>query len=89
MGYKLVISNEKIWAKDCSKISRKFLEKIFFRIEQLENDPWTEDLQVKRLKNYKLADFRLRVGGYRVLLDRNISEKTIILYRILPRKSLY
>lgn len=89
MAYRVIIANEKIWLKDCSKIPKKIFEKILDTLENLEKEPWGDDLQVKRLKNYQLADFRLRIGGYRVLLDRNLETKQIMVYRVFPRGKLY
>lgn len=89
MIYSLIIANEKIWLKDVSKLNKKDLVAIFERIEKLAEDPMPEDLQVKRLKNYPVADFRLRVGNYRILLDRDTEKGEVILYRILHRSKLY
>ncbi len=41
---------------------------------------------VKRLTNFT-PEYRLRVGGYRVLFE--VEEKTIIIYRIRHRREAY
>ena len=89
MAFKIQIADEKIWAKDFSSLSKKEAQKIISAINVLKKDPWPENLHVKKLKNYKLADFRLRVGDYRVLLDQNLKTKMITLFRVLHRSKLY
>lgn len=46
-------------------------------------------MQVKQLKNYEVADFRLRIGDERILFDRDELTKTIHLLRVLHRSKLY
>lgn len=60
MTYHLKIVHEKIFAKDISKISKSELVVILEKIDQLRYDG-IQHAQVKRLKNYSGADFRLRV----------------------------
>ena len=89
MSYKIIIYSEKQWCKDLKLINPNKQKLIFNALEKLETEPWPEGLQVKRLKNYPTADFRLRILRYRVLLDRDEDTKTICLYRILERGKLY
>lgn len=60
MSYTLVILDEKIFAKDISKISKPECAVILDKISLLKKDGILH-AQVKRLKNYPVADFRLRV----------------------------
>jgi mRNA interferase RelE/StbE len=89
MGYKIIIASEKIWLKDMSFLHPKELKSVQQKIKILEQEPWPEELQVKKLKHYALAGFRLRVGDYRVLFDRNLETKTILIFRVLHRSKLY
>lgn len=89
MAYKVFIDDDKKWRKDCSRIDRKQLRKILLAIRALEQDPWAENIQVKYLENYPTADFRLRVGDYRVLFDKDEEKKMIFLFRVLHRSKLY
>lgn len=89
MAYKLFIADEKIWRKDCSRIPKEQLQQIIRKLRALEQDPWAENVQVKQLKNYELADFRLRIGEYRVLFDKDDDAKTITFLRVLHRSKLY
>lgn len=89
MAHKLLIVDEKLWRRDCDVIDRKQLQKIFEAIRKLEKDPWDGNIQVKQLKNFELADFRLRIGNYRVLFNKEENAKTILLLRILHRSKLY
>ncbi|MDP2669451.1 MAG: type II toxin-antitoxin system RelE/ParE family toxin [bacterium] len=88
MSYKLIIFDQKVFAKDISKIDKQELHVIREKIKQLQNDGITH-AQVKRLKSYPVADFRLRVGSYRVLFDFSLETKEIILFRVLHRSKLY
>ena len=89
MAYKLLIADERQWRKDCAMIPKKTLQLLLRRIRALENDPWTEDVAVKKLQDYRVADFRLRVGDYRVLFHKHEETKEIHLLRVLHRSKLY
>ncbi len=89
MGYKVVIEDDRIWRKDCSKIPPEDLRKIIQKINNLTKDPWDDNVQVKQLKDYAVADFRLRVGNYRVLFNKNEDEKIILLLGVRHRSKLY
>ena len=89
MAYKLLIADERLWKKDCSRIPSAELRRILLSIRKLEADSWAENVQVRQLKNYDVADFRLRVGNYRILFDKDEDGKTIHLLRILHRSKLY
>ena len=88
MKYKIIIFNEKIFLKDLSKIWKKERERIFLKIEKLKTDE-IKNAQVKRLKNYKIADFRLRIWEYRLLFNIDLEKSEIYLFRILHRSKLY
>ncbi len=89
MAHKLLIVDEKLWRKDCDAIDRTQLQKIFGAIRKLEKDPWDGNVHVKQLKNYALADYRLRIGSYRVLFTKVEESKEIHLLRVLHRSKLY
>lgn len=89
MAYKILIADGKIWRKDCGAIQKEQLLRILKAIRKLEKDPWDGNIQAKQLKHYKLADFRLRVGDYRVLFNKEEGEKSIVLLRVLHRSKLY
>jgi mRNA interferase RelE/StbE len=69
--------------KDCKKIPRLDLERIFVHIEGMANNLKGD---VKRLTNYT-PEYRLRVGDYRVLFETK--KEKIIIYRIRHRKDAY
>ena len=89
MAYELMIEDVRLWEKDCSVIPRNKLRVIFQKIGALATDPWPENAHVRQLKHYALADFRLRVGDYRVLFNKDDEEKKIHLLRVLDRSKLY
>jgi len=73
--------------KDLKKVDRRNLEKIKEGIEELINFPNIS--QIKHLKNHPLADYRLRIGNYRVLFNVNWEEKEIHILKIGHRKEIY
>ena len=69
--------------KDCKKIPRTDLKRIFYHIEEMSVDMKGD---VKHLTN-NTPEYRLRVGDYRVLFE--IANHNIIIYRIRHRKDIY
>jgi len=88
MEYKVIFFSEKIITKDISKIPKKNQILIFNKIEEL-SILWVEKAQIKKLNNYELCDFRLRVWDYRILFDLDEIKKEIVIFRILHRSKLY
>lgn len=74
-------------AKDLKKISPDQLASIKEGIEELETFPNIS--QVKRLKNHSIAEYRLRVGNYRVLFDVSWEEREIQILKIGHRRNIY
>lgn len=89
LKYRLVIFDERVWRRDCDHVPRKQLERIIERIRSLETWSVSAGVDVKKLQHYDLADFRLRVGDYRVLLNKNEEKREIHLLRVLHRSKLY
>ncbi len=89
MAYNILIEDIRVWKKDCASIPRDRLQLVVRKIYALEKDPWANNVQVKQLKEYGIADFRLRVGDYRVLFNKDEDTKTIQLLRLLHRSKLY
>ncbi len=69
--------------RDCNKIPKKDLRRIFEKIEMMQNNL---EGDVRRLTNFT-PEYRLRVGNYRVLFE--IENATIVIYRIRHRKEVY
>ena len=89
MAYKLLIADGRSWKRDCAEIPADRLAQILKKVRALEKDPWAGNVQVKQLKHFSLADFRLRIGDYRVLFDKDEERKTITLFRVLHRSKSY
>ena len=86
--YKIIIADERQFAKDISKIWKNELDLIFLKIENLKIE-WIKNSKVKKLINYPIADFRLRVWNYRILFDFEIENSEIVIFRVLHRSKLY
>lgn len=87
--YKIRIAHIKKWEKDWKKVPLIQRENIKKKILELKTNPWPAGLSIKKLKDYPIADYRLRVGEYRILLDRNDDENEVVLFRIHHRSKLY
>ncbi len=86
-GKKFKILYAKSVSHDIRKIPKKYLDKIKESIEELKNFPNIKD--VKKLTAHPLADFRLRVGEYRILFDVDWKERVIYILKIGHRKEIY
>ena len=83
--FKLVYSKSIL--KDLKKISRNNLPKIKVGIEELKNFP--DISNIKHLTNHHIAEYRLRIGNYRVLFDVDWNNKEIHILKIGHRKDVY
>lgn len=68
--------------KDLKKIAPEQLPGIKEGIEELDKFPNIS--QLKQLKNHSLAEYRLRIGNYRVLFDVDWERKEIHILKIGP-----
>ncbi|MBI5701416.1 type II toxin-antitoxin system RelE/ParE family toxin [Candidatus Saganbacteria bacterium] len=73
--------------KDLKKIDHFEVKRIDAAIMKLESIPFPDG--VKRLIADDVAQFRIRIGDYRVLYDVEQKSKTIIILRIGHRKDIY
>ena len=73
--------------KDLKKIAPDQLVSIKEGIEDLETFPNIS--QIKRLKNHPVAEYRLRIGNYRVLFDVSWEEQKIHVLKIGHRRNIY
>ena len=86
--YNVQFLNKKSIAKDISKIPKRETSMIMEKISSL-TESGSQHAQVKRLKNYPVADFRLKIWSYRILFNVNEYTKKITIIRILHRSQLY
>ncbi len=82
-----VIFSEKA-LKNLKVIPRKDAGRVLEAIEDLAENP-TSKTSVKKLHNHPLAVYRLRVGDYRVLFDREDRLRIIEIIDVGHRKSIY
>jgi len=73
--------------KDLKRIDWKNLERIKEGIEELKNFPNIS--QIKHLTNHPLADYRLRIGNYRVLFNVDWEKREIHILKVGHRKEVY
>lgn len=72
---------------DLKKIAKNHLPQIKEGIKELENFPNIS--QIRRLVNHPVADYRLRIGDYRVLFDVNWDNNEILILKIGHRREIY
>ncbi|MHC4874259.1 MAG: type II toxin-antitoxin system RelE family toxin [Planctomycetota bacterium] len=74
-------------SRDLKKISKKSLLQIKESIEDLKSFPNISN--IKQLKNHSIANYRLRVGNYRILFDVSWENKEIHILKIGHRSKIY
>ena len=73
--------------KDLRGISKVNLPRIKVAVEELVDFP--DVASIKFLKNHSIADYRIRVGNYRVLFDVDWKGREIHVLRIGHRRNVY
>jgi mRNA interferase RelE/StbE len=89
MKYAVIIFDVRLWTQDCRRISKKDLQRIIEKIQHLEEWPVSANVDVKALQHYDAANYRLRVGTYRILFNVDHTAKKIFVLRVLHRSKLY
>ncbi|GEM_PF-1225818 len=89
MEYKILVVDDKKWLKDLNQLNAKQVLVVKEKIELLRKKPWPQELNVKKLNHYPYAEYRVRVGDYRILFDRNNEKDTVELLRVKHRSQLY
>jgi mRNA interferase RelE/StbE len=80
----LVEIHDRVYKK-LAKLPRPDREAILLALSNLQNDPFALDLKPLRGR----SDWRLRVGGWRILVRTDIDEKIIIVYELGARGDVY
>lgn len=73
--------------KDFKKLNPKVKERISNAILKLEKNRHPQ--QFKPLMGRKIAQYRLRIGDYRVLYDVYDNDNVVLILRIGHRKDIY
>jgi mRNA interferase RelE/StbE len=84
--YKLIFTSKAL--KSLKVIPKRDALQILQKLEEFSADP-NEARNVKRLQNHPIAVFRLRIGDYRVLFDREDVLRIIEIIDIGHRKHIY
>jgi len=85
VGYEVSFTD--VAFKNLARYPAKDQQAILKSIKQLAENPLTKN-NVKKLVDFDVS-YRLRVGNYRVLFDREDSLKIIDVVDILPRNRAY
>lgn len=73
--------------KTLSKLDADNRRRILKKLEALAEDPFNAQLDVKRLAG--TDGFRLRVGDWRVIYDRNEDELVVLVIKLGGRGDIY
>ena len=71
--------------RDLEQLDPQVKRRVLTAIARLVSDPRTAEL--RKLKGR--PESRLRVGDWRVILELDVDERTIIIERVLPRGRAY
>ncbi|MDQ6988068.1 MAG: type II toxin-antitoxin system RelE/ParE family toxin [Mariprofundaceae bacterium] len=85
MKYRLLI--EKTADKYLRKLSFEERKRLMAAIVQMAGNPAVPSLHIKKLK--QTVYWRLRVGGYRVIFDREDKLRILRILKIGPRGDVY
>lgn len=85
MKFRLVLSSQA--DRDLRKLERSIFMRIDRALLLLSDNPYP--IGAKSLKDKRLAQFRIRVGDYRILYDIYFNDKIIHIFRIGHRKDIY
>lgn len=85
MKFRLVLSPQA--ERDLGKAERSIFVKIDRALLLLSKSPYP--IGARPLKDKRLAQFRIRIGDYRVLYDVYFKDKVIYILRIGHRKDIY
>ena len=83
--YKILFSGKA--KKDFQKLDERVQKRIASKIKELLK--LRLSTQLKALKGDDIAQFRLRVGDYRILYDVYHADKVVYILRIGHRKEIY
>ena len=93
MGYEVVFPSERVeraFQKLLSKVSAEYQEAIVIAVRSLAANPRPEGKRTKKLAGQLIvsqfiAQYRLRIGPYRLLYDVDDQRKKVILLKLAKR----
>jgi mRNA interferase RelE/StbE len=72
-------------ARDLERLDPQVKQRVLGAIDRLASDPHSAALR----KLTGRQESRLRVGDWRVIVELDVSERTIVIARVLPRGRAY
>lgn len=89
--FKIIYSETKALKKDKGKITKNhyIAKKIKFKIEELAKNPFSKDLNTKKLEPKENNEFRIKIWDYRIIYSIDTWNKIILIHRIWLRKDIY
>ncbi|MBF0371781.1 MAG: type II toxin-antitoxin system RelE/ParE family toxin [Magnetococcales bacterium] len=87
MRYEILITRRA--KRQLEKLTWRVQEKVAEGIARLGNDPFDQALDIKPLVNDPVAQYRLRVGSYRVKFNRDDGIRIVEIMRVGHRREIY
>lgn len=84
--YKVLLSPRAI--KELKRLPTNIRERAEPIITELSRDPFIVR-QIKYIRDKRLADFRIRIGHYRILYDLYEKDRIVYVLRVGHRKDIY
>ena len=85
MSFRLLVSPQA--EKDLKKLERSILIRIDRALLLLAKNPYSQGFE--HIKDKRLAQFRVRIGDYRILYDVYIKSRMVYILRIGHRREIY
>jgi mRNA interferase RelE/StbE len=93
ISYKVYFADkrvEKIFCKILEKLPRDFQQVVYAKLKELGTHPYPQGKRIKPIKSELIlygytADYRLRIGDYRVLYDVDEKNKKVVLLALRKR----
>ena len=87
MRYRILITRQA--KRQLERLTWRVQERIAEQIARLGHDPFDPALNIKQLVNDPIAEYRLRVGSYRVKFNRDDGIKIVEVMRVGHRREIY
>lgn len=87
MRYNILIT--RLAKRQLERLTWRVQERIAEQIARLGHDPFDPTLNIKRLVSDPVAEYRLRIGSYRVKFNRDDGIRIVEVMRVGHRREIY
>lgn len=83
--YEIIVTPHAV--RDLKHLPQDVVIRVDLAIQKLRENPHVPG--VKYLRDFRLADWRIRLGDYRILFDIDETKRIVIILRVHHRKDAY